>query len=83
MTDNNSQGFSITQGEDSMTRYSDTKTDSGKTLTRTFCSTCGSKLFAFTPLNENIVSIAAGTLDDFEEWKPVCGCGAAIVLASS
>lgn len=45
-------------------------TDSGKPLSRTFCSEFGSTLFAFTPLREDIVSIAAGTLDDFESWKP-------------
>lgn len=27
-------------------------------------------MFAYTPLWENIVSVAAGTLDDFDSWKP-------------
>lgn len=27
-------------------------------------------MFAHTPLYEEIVSVAAGTLDDFESWKP-------------
>jgi hypothetical protein len=31
---------------------------------------CGSMLFAYTPLFEPIVSVAAGTLDDFDSWKP-------------
>ncbi|KAK5126343.1 hypothetical protein LTR85_010579 [Meristemomyces frigidus] len=64
------QGFSITEGEDVLRRYVDDKTGSGKPLTRTFCGTCGSSLFAFTPLREDIVSVAAGTLDDFESWEP-------------
>ena len=45
-------------------------TDSTQPLTRTFCSICGSNLFNFTPLNDSIVSISAGALDDFEDWKP-------------
>lgn len=45
-------------------------TDSGSPLTRTFCSNCGSNLFNFTPLREDIVSISAGTFDDFEDWRP-------------
>ncbi|KAK0271225.1 hypothetical protein LTR35_013540 [Friedmanniomyces endolithicus] len=64
------EGFSITQGEDALKSHADTKSDSGQPLTRKFCSECGSRLFAFTPLNENIVMIAAGTLDDFEDWRP-------------
>ncbi len=27
-------------------------------------------MFAYTPLWDEIVSIAAGTLDDFEKWMP-------------
>lgn len=27
-------------------------------------------MFALTPLNENIVSVAAGSLDDFDKWMP-------------
>lgn len=67
---NKVQGFSITKGEEFMKTYVDKNTDSGKPLKRTFCSECGSKLFAFTPLQEDIVSVVAGTLDDFESWTP-------------
>lgn len=45
-------------------------TDSGQELIRTFCSNCGSNLFNFTPLYDDIVSISAGAFDDFEAWKP-------------
>ncbi|KAK0795660.1 hypothetical protein LTR75_010487 [Friedmanniomyces endolithicus] len=69
-TERGVKGFSITQGEDTLKSHADTKTDSGQPLTRKLCSECGSRLFAFTPLNESIVMIAAGTLDDFEDWKP-------------
>jgi len=53
-----------------MKSYTDPETDSGRPLTRIFCSECGSKLFALTPLNEKIVSVAAGSLDDFDKWVP-------------
>jgi len=45
-------------------------TDSGRPLTRKFCSECGSYLFATTPVNEDIVSVAAGSMDNVSEWKP-------------
>lgn len=45
-------------------------TDSTQPLTRTFCSICGSNLFNYTPLREDIVSISAGIFDDFEDWTP-------------
>lgn len=64
------EGFQITQGQDKLKTFIDKNTDSGKTLSRAFCSECGSHLFAFTPLREDIVSIGAGTLDDFDEWRP-------------
>lgn len=61
----------ITEGEDKyLSSYSDTMTDSGHLLTRTFCSHCGSNLFNFTPLRDDIVSISAGAFDDFEDWRP-------------
>lgn len=64
------EGFQITQGQDKLKTFIDKNTDSGKPLSRAFCSECGSHLFAFTPLREDIVSIGAGTLDDFDEWRP-------------
>lgn len=65
-------GFAITQGQDAMKTYTDRATESGQPLSRTFCGECGSTLFAFTPLREDIVSVAAGTLDreGFEAWEP-------------
>ena len=52
-----------------LTTYEDTMTDSGQPLQRQFCKTCGSSMFNFTPLYD-IVSVSAGSLDDFEDWKP-------------
>lgn len=64
------QGFSIVTGEEVIKSYIDHKTTSGKPLERQFCSECGSLLFAFTPLRNDIVNVAAGTLDDFGSWQP-------------
>jgi hypothetical protein len=65
------QGFTLLSGSSHLKSYADTTTtDSGQPLTRSFCGECGSNLFAFTPLLDSIVSVAAGTLDEFEEWRP-------------
>lgn len=63
------QGFTVTEGEDFLQTYTDTMTDSGQGLQRQFCKNCGSNMFNFTPLYD-IVSVSAGVLDDFEEWRP-------------
>ncbi|KAF2166226.1 hypothetical protein M409DRAFT_23418 [Zasmidium cellare ATCC 36951] len=63
-------GFSVTKGAEYQKDYWDTNTDSGTNLKRVFCTECGTKLFAFTPLWDEIVSVAAGTLDDFDSWCP-------------
>lgn len=64
------QGYSVTKGAEHQKDYWDVNTDSGTNLRRVFCSECGTKLFAFTPLWDEIVSVAAGTLDDFDSWRP-------------
>lgn len=52
-----------------LSTYTDNMTDSGQSLTRQFCKNCGSNMFNFTPLYD-IVSVSAGALDEFEDWKP-------------
>lgn len=64
------EGFQITQGSTHQKEYQDIATNSGTSLKRTSCDVCGSNLFAYAGLWEAIVSVAAGTLDDFEDWKP-------------
>ncbi|USW49004.1 Putative CENP-V/GFA domain, Mss4-like superfamily protein [Septoria linicola] len=64
------EGFQITEGASHQKVYWDIATDSGTKLKRVSCDICSSKLFAYTALNENIVSVTAGTLDDFDSWKP-------------
>ena len=54
-----------------ITVYPDYATQSGKPLYRRFCSICGAKLSALTPLNNDIISIPAGILPQAgKEWKP-------------
>jgi hypothetical protein len=48
----------------------DTTTVSTKPLYRGFCSICGSKIHAKTPLNENIISVPAGLLDSANTPSP-------------
>lgn len=54
--------YTLHTGGSSITTYNDPATQSGHPLARSFCSICGSKLAARTPLNEDIVSIPAGIL---------------------
>lgn len=54
--------YTLHTGGSSITTYNDPATQSGQPLARSFCSICGSKLAARTPLNEDIVSIPAGIL---------------------
>lgn len=66
------QNFTIVSGEDSITCYKDTSTDSGTPLMRNFCKVCGSKVFSTTKLRDDIVSIPAGTLETAgQDWVPV------------
>ena len=53
-----------------LSTYIDGMTDSGQPLQRKFCKNCGSNMFNLTPAYDHIVSISAGILDDFDEWKP-------------
>ncbi|KAI9726188.1 MAG: hypothetical protein M1828_001861 [Chrysothrix sp. TS-e1954] len=44
--------------------YADRATQSGNALVRGFCSDCGSTMFTKTPLAQQMVIVAMGTLDD-------------------
>ncbi|NOQ16090.1 MAG: Gfa-like protein [Methyloprofundus sp.] len=44
--------------------------DSGSTITRYFCSTCGSLLFGSLSGIKNVIAVAVGTLDDSSWFKP-------------
>jgi hypothetical protein len=54
-----------------ITTYTDRDTQSGRPLYRAFCSVCGSKVSAKTPLNEHIISVPAGVLGRAgRDWAP-------------
>lgn len=44
--------------------------DSGNTLTRHFCPTCGSFLFAFNSGRPGMIVVTAGTMDDSSWFAP-------------
>jgi len=46
------------------------KTDSGTTVTRYFCPTCSSSVFAKGSDSKNIIGIPVGTVDDSAWFKP-------------
>jgi hypothetical protein len=50
-------------------RYSSTG-DSGKSIQRGFCPTCGSQLFGQPAAMPGLLAIRAGTLDDTSMYKP-------------
>ena len=47
------------------------KTDSGGSMTCHFCTTCGTRLFHLRKGDEEIVSVKAGSLDEYEWLEPV------------
>lgn len=44
--------------------------DSGSTVTRYFCPTCGSRMFAKNPNLGGLMAVFAGTLDDMDAIQP-------------
>ena len=59
--------FAITKG--APRRYDDKATQSGRTLSRHFCETCGSPIFSTRNPNPGFVVVRAGTLDDHTGMK--------------
>ncbi len=56
--------------EANLTSYVDSSPESGRTVTRRFCKTCGSSLTSETAAFPGMVIIKAGTLDDTSAVKP-------------
>ena len=52
------------------TKSYSSKTDSGSTITRSFCPECGSPLFGTLTNNDNIIGVSAGTMDNSDWFKP-------------
>lgn len=46
------------------------KTDSGSTVTRHFCPTCGTTVFSENSHSKNSIGIPVGTVDDSSWFKP-------------
>jgi hypothetical protein len=59
--------FRITQGE--TRRYDDSATQSGRTLSRHFCPTCGSPIYSHRNPRVGFVVVRAGSLDDSSGLK--------------
>ena len=49
----------------------DHSSDSGSTMTKLFCSNCGSLLFGRNSAKPNVMSIRAGTVEQLEVIKPM------------
>lgn len=60
------QQLKITEGESSIRAYQDKNTESGNTLTRSFCTNCGSSLFA-KPEKEYIL-IQPSAIEGGQAW---------------
>ncbi|KAF9479578.1 DUF636 domain-containing protein [Pholiota conissans] len=61
--------FTITEGECLITHYADSDTQSGNTITRSFCSKCGSPLF-LRPMKDGIILIHPGQIEEPVLWVP-------------
>ena len=61
------------QFEGELTTYNDTG-DSGATVRRQFCGTCGSPVFTRVDTPPGMMFIKAGTLDDTSILKPAFHC---------
>ena len=51
-------------------KYYDTKGDSGQTVSRGFCPTCGARLLAKSKAMADLITILAGSLDDPSWFRP-------------
>lgn len=59
--------LTITQGEPT---YYTSQSDSGQTVSRGFCSECGSGIFSKLSANPDIVGLKAASLDDPSWFRP-------------
>ena len=50
--------------------YVDTATDSGASVERFFCGTCGSPIYSALPSQPDVIYLKTGTLDDTSEFNP-------------
>jgi len=50
--------------------FVDKATDSGASVERYFCGTCGSPIYSALPSQPDVIYLKTGTLDDTSEFKP-------------
>lgn len=50
--------------------YEDSATESGGTVKRYFCGTCGSPIYSLTPGQPDTAYLKTGTLDDTSDFTP-------------
>ena len=50
--------------------YQDSDTDSGSTVERFFCVTCGSPIYSAVPSQPDLLFLKTGTLDDTSAFTP-------------
>ncbi|KAK7012844.1 DUF636 domain-containing protein [Favolaschia claudopus] len=60
----------LTEGQDLISKYDDKATTSGNTLTRHFCSNCGSCLFLNSPSASSEWTTLSPATVDGQEWVP-------------
>ena len=60
--------FTFTAGKPRL--YADSATDSGNTVQRFFCGTCGSPIYSAIPGQPDILYLKTGTLDDTSGFIP-------------
>ncbi|KAJ7809035.1 DUF636 domain-containing protein [Mycena olivaceomarginata] len=61
--------ITLTEGQEVLRKYDDNNTTSGDTLTRQFCSNCGSSLFLSSPTKTDWISVCPGAVEG-QEWVP-------------
>lgn len=66
-------GFRLCSGADTLAEFT-VKAESGREVTREFCQRCGSPLFSRPEMNQDMVWIKAGSLDDSSGLEPTAAC---------
>ncbi|KAJ7255424.1 DUF636 domain-containing protein [Mycena haematopus] len=60
--------ITVTEGGEVIRKYDDNDTTSGNTLTRQFCSNCGTSLF-LSPVDKTWITVCPATVDG-QKWVP-------------
>ncbi|KAJ7625488.1 Mss4-like protein [Roridomyces roridus] len=66
----NPANVAVTEGQEFVRQYQDKATTRGETITRSFCSQCGSSLFLSSPTKTDWITVCPTAVDDPHEWVP-------------